>query len=357
MGRNRSILIVPATAALILTGCQVSRPASTATTTAAISAIDEVRRLERFSAWVEDVCFSPDGRYVATALGRKGQNATIWQVATGRKLKELNSESYRLFRVEFSLDGKKLLGCGGFGGTLWDAETWKVLKTFRHSADTLDARFSPDGRQIATGGWDRTVHLWDSESGDEIRTLTGHGRTVISLAFSPDGKWLVSGDTLGTILVWNMLTGSGKAVHRLTNGGVPFDLEFAPDGRTFASTAGNDVVLWDVGSGTETRRLSGHADEVRHAVFSPGGRYLLSCSGQFAVKRDSDRLPDASVRLWEVASGREIARFEGHSGFVASVVFSPDGRLAASAGHDGTVRICRLPELKEPIPVRRSLPD
>lgn len=342
------IPVVLAAVPLILTGAQAGRPAST-------TAIGEVRRLEGFSARVESVCFSPDGRLLATALGRKGQNAIIWEAATGTRLKELDSESYRLLNVEFSPDGAKLLGCGGLGGTLWNVETGKVLKTFRHPADTLDARFSPDGRQIATGGWDRTVHLWDSGTGDEIRTLTGHGVTVISLAFSPDGKWLVSGDTRGTLLVWNMATGSGKAVHRLSNEGVPFSLEFAPDSRIFATTAGNEVVLWDVESGTETRRLSGHVDDVHHAVFSPGGRYLLSCSGQFTMKRDSDRPPDASVRLWEVQSGREIWRFEDHCGYVASVAFSPDGRLAASAGHDGTARIWQLPELQEEIPTRRKL--
>ncbi|MGH9940137.1 MAG: WD40 repeat domain-containing protein, partial [Blastocatellia bacterium] len=84
---------------------------------------------------------------------------------------------------------------------------------------------------------------------------------------------------------------------------------------------------WEVESGREIRRFEGHTGAVRSVSFSPNGRYALSGSS------------DATLRLWEVESGREIRRFEGHIYEVTSVSFSPDGRYALSGSVDKTMRL------------------
>jgi WD40 repeat protein len=102
---------------------------------------------------------------------------------------------------------------------------------------------------------------------------------------------------------------------------------FAPDGRSVVSgSKDRSVRLWDVASGREIGQLPAHSQEVRAIAFSPDGTQVLSGSG-------------VSLRLWDVAAGREVVRFTGHSDTIRAVAFTPDGRRVLSCGDDRTVRV------------------
>ena len=103
---------------------------------------------------------------------------------------------------------------------------------------------------------------------------------------------------------------------------------FSPDGRTVVAGSGDKTArLWEVASGREIAVLRGHADAVSSVAFSPDGRTVATGSG------------DKTARLWEVASGREVAVLNGHEDAVSSVAFSPDGRTVVTGSGDKTARL------------------
>ncbi|XXY49514.1 pentapeptide repeat-containing protein [Sorangium sp. So ce269] len=101
----------------------------------------------------------------------------------------------------------------------------------------------------------------------------------------------------------------------------------SPDGMLLASAHASWIVLWDMATGTALRRLNGHSDWVTSVAFGPEGDTLASGSD------------DCTVRLWDVSTGNVLCVLEGHSRHVTSVAFSPDGATLASGGHDCAVRL------------------
>jgi uncharacterized caspase-like protein len=111
---------------------------------------------------------------------------------------------------------------------------------------------------------------------------------------------------------------------------------FSPDGKTVVSGSKDKTLrLWDVASGREIKTISGHTDVVTSVAFSPDGKTVISGSH------------DNTLRLWDVASGREIKTFSGHTSYVTSVAFSPDGKTVVSGGIDTRIKLWRIDDGQE----------
>ena len=202
--------------------------------------------------------------------------------------------------------------------------------------------FDPDGRILASGGMDKTVRLWDVAAAHTISTLTGHTAPVSSVGFSQDGRILASGSQDKTVRLWDVATHRQIGLSLTGHTGSVVSVAFSPDGKTLASGGGSfvdgnsliedtTVRLWDVATHRQVAlSLTGHTGDVESVRFSPDGTILASGGGFL----------DGTVRLWDVATHRQIGQpLTGHRLDVQSVAFSPDGTILASGSQDKTVRL------------------
>ncbi len=328
---------------------------------------------------------SPDGRFAAS--GDATGLIIIWDVETGQEVRRLESPGDWVNSLDFDPDGRLLISglgkpsIGGSGSSstvaaLWDLETGQRLRDLvGHTNVVIGAAISPDGRTALTGSADRTLRLWDVASGEPLARLVGHDDWVFDVAFSPDGRRALSASVDSTARVWNLFDGSylgsfatdrvagvravdisadgsrvvagddemrvilwdaatGEAIRRFGEGGGGHTTDvtavvFSPDERLVLSADLDGVIiLWDAATGEAIRRFEGHGNAVMALAFSPDGAQAISGSGDPASRIPGE---DNTVRLWEVATGREIRRFEGHQDVIWDVAFSPDGSLIASA--------------------------
>ncbi|KAF7982120.1 hypothetical protein HWV62_29841 [Athelia sp. TMB] len=214
-------------------------------------------------------------------------------------------------------------------------DRWPALQQMfeGHTGWVVSVAFSPDGRRIASGSYDRSVRVWDAETGALIAgPFEGHTDYVTSIAFSPDGQRIASGSDDGSVRVWHAETGAlfaGPFEHNISNVYV-MSVAFSPDGRIIASGLGDGTVqLWDAHEGTPIAEpFKGHTGSVNSVAFSPDGRCIVSGSD------------DQFIRVWDSKTGALIAEpFKGHTGPIYSVIFSPNGRRIASGSADQSIRL------------------
>ena len=316
----------------------------------------------KHEAKVNDLAFSPDGNYLATAA--ENGAVQLWNTTTSESVWAQNpAESAE--HVCFSGYGKYLAAANLSLLTVWELSSKQPVLSFTHNERITSVNFDPTERYVATSeyGSEGEVRVWDLANGK----LVWHKQlntVVIAATFSPDGAYLATATFEQPVLIFDATTGrsitslnndlgapafafnpkrkeivtvsagkarlweipTGRKKFEVSHGTYAGAVAFSPDGTSFATgDQDGSIRLWDANSGTELKSLK-HGEDVSSLYFSPDSQYLASVGS------------DSTVRVWHTDDGLEVARMF-HPQEIKAAAFSSNGQLLATACADGVARV------------------
>jgi len=176
-----------------------------------------------------------------------------------------------------------------------------------HTDVVLPVKYSPDGKIIVTGSADKTVRIWNAETGKELHTLEGHTDTVLFIEFSPDRKNICTSGHDELARIWDIE--SGKNLLELKGRASIF----FPDGKRVATVSWEEELtrIWNVESGKELQTIVGGLPQ-----FLPGEKKFITIH------------QDKTVRIWDTETGKELQKFKGEQYFFAH----DDKKIATHSG-------------------------
>ena len=301
---------------------------------------------------------TPDGRYLVTAAMSgcndfsfcRGDVAKLWDLATGRALRDFRGHRSTIESVAFSPDGKFLVTGGSNDKTarLWDVSTGRQLRVFNAPDGVDSVAVTSDGKSLVTGGEGGTARLWDLSTGQELRAFSGHTKYISSIAVTPDGKYLVTAGGDDTVRLWDLAT--GKELREFPAEGWVHSVAVSPDGHQLVTAGGEAARLWDIATGQQLRVFKEFTKlgRILSAAFTPDGRHLVTVGeGYFNGHGDFSGYHRGVARLWDLATGQELRDFFTELYQMVSVAVTPDGRYLVTDRHNTAL----LWELTPDVPI------
>ena len=288
----------------------------------ALSGADEKRELLLplgHSGYIKSVAFTPDGKCVFT--GSVDGSVRLWDVGTGKTIRVFQRPPAQYSPVAFARDGKHFLlksvdHKDGRIAELLEVANGKTICTFHsnHYYQTTLLVLSVDGKKAIIGGWDG-FGVFETGTGKLLKSF--EVKCGDSAVFNPDGKSVLTGDTR----LWDIETGEVTWELKDAKSGT---VAFSPDGKSVLTYGrGSTVRLWDVATKKEIQKFEGHS-WLQSMCFSPDGKRIVT--GDM----------DYKARVFDVASGKLLHTYKGHNHWVNSVAFSPDGKSILTGSEDRT---------------------
>jgi WD40 repeat protein len=198
----------------------------------------------------------------------------------------------------------------------------------KHTQWVESVCFSPDGKRLASGSQDRTVVVWNAETGAVIATLDGHQESVWCVAFSPDGLKLASGSSDCTVRIWHTVNDKILNLFEINAHKNPVrGVVWSSDCQQLASASYGTVKFWDSSNGRQNgSTCTGHSDWIRSLAISSDSSFIAAASD------------DETVRLWSTKTHKNIGQAPlGHDAGLLCVAISPDGKWLVSGDIEGRV--------------------
>jgi WD40 repeat protein len=217
--------------------------------------------------------------------------------------------------------------------TLWDPARGEVIRRFDgHVGVVWCVVMLPDGTHALSSGDDGTLKLWDLTATRPVREFKAHDKEIWSVALLPDGRQALSASLDATMKLWD-LSSPQQPIRTFPYESRILAVAVAPDGKIAVSAAKDTLQTWTIADAKKLYPFEGHKGEVNTVAIAPDGKHVVSGGD------------DGTVRLWELASGRELHKFagsSGHLGKVFDVAVSPNSRVALSGGADKTAKLWDL---------------
>ncbi|KAF9528664.1 chromatin associated protein [Crepidotus variabilis] len=259
--------------------------------------------------YIRSVCFSPNGKYLAT--GGEDNQIRIWDIAKNYIRNVFNGHRQEIYSLDFSLDGRFIAsGSGDRTTRIWDMYdgTVEVLTMNQPESSDIEAgitsvAISPNGQYVAAGSLDADVRIWHINTAQLVERLHGHADSVYNVAFTPDGKGLISGSLDKTLKYWDVsgLLGTGVA-------------------STGSSRRREKPSQC-------TMNFLGHKDFVLSVAVSHDGQWIVSGS------------KDRGAQFWDAGTGHVQCMLQGHKNSIISIDLSPAGNVLATGSGDREARI------------------
>lgn len=290
---------------------------------------------------VTSVAFSPDGATLATSGYHE---VVLWKVEDGSLLRRITNVAERVYDIEFTKDGQKIVVASGTPAQIGEAKIFQVAdgKLLGDLVRTDDSVFavslSPDEKRLATAGADRAIRVYDFATQKQQLLIEDHADWVMDVAWSADGTRLASASRDKTSKVFD--SASGDSLVTFNGHGQPvYGVGFQADGKIVVSSGSDKQIrTWNVADAKQVKAIGGFGNEVFRIVITPEG-HVYSCSA------------DKNARVHQVSDGKALKTFAGHTDWVYSVAVHAGTKRVAAGSYNGEVRIWNIDDAKESLKI------